>query len=112
MGADAQNGQYGSVSLFGQDSAPYASTGSSGQPTADPNIDSAVLASGVVVSVPGQSAQVAPDLATVHFGDTAAASYGPVPRDGDPLTGLPESFLTATGAGQGSVHTSHPGARP
>jgi hypothetical protein len=109
MAGDPHNQQY-VTPPFGM-SPGIASTGSSGQPAADPDLDSAALMSGVVVSVPGQSSQVAPDTTTVHLGDTASASYGPVPPDGDPLTGLGEAFLNATGAGEGHVATSHPGSR-
>ena len=38
------------------------------------------------------------------------SSDAPVPSTGDPMTGLGLDFIAATGAGQGSVHTSHPGA--
>ena len=89
------------------DTSAYYSTGAAGNPTALPSQDSSTLASGVVVSVPGQSSQVAPDTAVVHVGDTAAPSYGPTPPDGDPLTGLVESFLNSTGAGAG--HVAGPG---
>ncbi len=52
-----------------------------------------MLESGVVGAVPSsQSSQVQPDVATVYVGDTAVASYGPVPPDGDPLTGSGGEF--------------------
>ena len=89
------------------DTSAYYSTGAAGNPTALPSLDSAVLESGVPVSVVGQSSQVAPDLATVHLGDTASASFGPTPPDGDPLTGLVADFLNSTGAGAG--HVTGPG---
>ena len=95
------------------DPAAYYATGSSGNPTADPASDSADLMTGVVISVPGQSSQVTPDTAVVHLGDTAAASFGPVPVGGDPLTGISAADLTSTGAGSGDVvGNSYPGDRP
>ena len=79
----------------------------SGSPSALATENAPVLESGVVVSVPGQSSQVQPDVATVYVGDTAAASFGPTPPDGDPLTGLVADFLNSTGAGAG--HVAGPG---
>ena len=96
------------VGMGGVDPAPFYSTGAAGNPVALPSENAPTLASGVVVSVPGQSSQVQPDVATVYVGDTAAASFGPTPPSGDPLTGLPGSFLNDTGAGQGSGHAPHP----
>ena len=110
MAGDPQNQQY-VTPPFGMGN--IASTGASGNPSADPSSNSAVLESGVVVSVVNQSSQVAPDTTPVYVGDTAAQSYGPVPRDGDPMTGLPTSFLTDTGAGEGHVTgNTYPGDRP
>ena len=89
------------------DPAAYYSTGAGGSPTALPDQNAPVLESAVVVSVPGQSSQVTPDMTTVHLGDSAAARFGPTPPGGDPLTGIVRWDLTATGAGNGS-----PGAPP
>ena len=99
----------GPVSAFPgvSDTSAYYSTGAAGNPSALPSENSPVLESGVVVSVPGQSSQVQPDVATVYVGDTAAASFGPTPPDGDPLTGLVADFLNSTGAGAG--HVAGPG---
>ena len=89
--------------------AAYYSTGAGGSPTALPSDNAPVLESGVVVSVPGQSSQVTPDMTTVHLGDTAGASFGPTPPGGDPLTGLSVADLTSTGAGAGhGDHFPHP----
>ena len=86
------------------DPSAYYSTGAGGDPTALPDQNAAVLESGVVVSVPGQSSQVAPDTTAVHLGDTASASFGPIPPGGDPLTGISAADLTSTGRGHGSQH--------
>lgn len=75
MAGDPQNKQY-SDPPFGL-SPGIASTGAGGQPTALPGENAATLQTGVAVSVPGQSSQVAPDLATVTIGDTATPSFGP-----------------------------------
>ena len=98
------------VTVFpgGADPAAFYSTGAGGQPTALPGLNAPELASGVVVSVAGQSSQVTPDRATVTVGDTAGASYGPVPPGGDPLTGIAAAALTSTGAGEGHTMTARP----
>ena len=70
------------------DTSAYYSTGAAGNPSALPGLNAPELASGVVVSVVGQSSQVMPDRAAVTVGDTAGASYGPIPPGGDPLSGI------------------------
>lgn len=80
-------------------------TGAPGTDGIGPGESAAPLMSGVIVSVPGQSSQVAPDRADVSLGDTCATSNdSPVPAAGDPMTGLRPAALLATGAGQGGVY--------
>jgi hypothetical protein len=88
----------------------YASTGAPGTPGVTAAESAPVLASGVIVSVAGQSSQVAPDLATVSVGDTIGmASDSVVPRGtGDPLSGLSWSDVSETGSGMGRTRNAHP----
>ena len=90
------------------DTAAYYSTGAGGSPSALPGLNAPELASGVVVSVVGQSSQVMPGRAAVTVGDTAGASYGPVPPGGDPLTGISGAALTSTGSGEGHTMVARP----
>ena len=111
----ANDGEHPVTSLFGAD-VP-AGTGAPGSAT-NPDTTVGAVISSPVVSNPFGSSQAAENMPRVPVttGDTCSlSSDAPVPPSGDPLTGLPLSFIAATGAGDGSAgHHNHPnaGGRP
>lgn len=117
MAQDPQNSQYGGgQSLFGQDPAPYASTGAPGSQGSQVSDEMPDTAYTTQVTMPYQSVQNVP-VPMVHAGvDDAnlagqSAAYGAAP---DPLTGI-GAELGQTGAGTGHANQiAHPNsqARP
>lgn len=93
--------------LFGV--AMPAGTGASGTAVAGPETSAGPVVGVVTVTPPYGSSQVGWPSVAVTSGDTCAmSSDSPVPGEGDPLSGVPQAFVQATGAGEGTGHAVHP----
>jgi hypothetical protein len=106
----ARNGFDGD--FFGQDTAPYVSTGAAGTLAAGAETSAGADLGRVTVTPLFGSSQVSQPTATVTAGDTCAmSSDAPVPAGGDPMTGLSLADVTQTGAGRGSPRDLSPNAQ-